>query len=572
MNRIAALLLWSWLAGCGAGESAVLLTIDSASAISGIDHFDVLVTHQGRAALPATISIAGRPVDLPPIQTVQLRFDKSREGAARIHVDAVDAAGRVLAGAETTVELSPSHDVPATVRFDGPSGGDGGVMDQRLGPDLALPAPLLTSVTPDHGPTSGNTVTLKGTHFQIGATARFGGQLALSISVNSSSELTAVTPALTGKSGVVDVQVTNPDGQSALLPRGYIYDRTVTFAAPVGQPSGGMAPYAAALADLDKDTKPDLVVCLPFDASVSILRGKGDGGFALPIVLAEGQKSLAVALGDFNGDGWTDAATAQTNVDQIGIRLNDGKGGLTPPSSVALLAGSGPISMAIADFDGDGKSDLASANRKSATVAVLRGKGDGTFEPARYWPLSGAFPTQILAGHFDAGKTFDLAVGDVRATSVSLLPGAGDGSFGAEKRADVGVPAYFLASGDFDGNDVDDLVTTGLDRSGVFVLFGGPAGFARPVNHPTDSTAAAIAIADLNLDGRADFVVTDAGAGSIGIYVAAGDGTFGQALRVPTVPGTQWVGVADVNGDGLGDLLSIAPGSPNLQISLNTSR
>src|SRR6185503_380715 len=109
-----------------------------------------------------------------------------------------------------------------------------------------VPAPTLTAVSPTSGPTAGGTtITLTGTNFVSGATVRVGGTAATNVTFVSATQLTARTPA--GTAGARDVQVTNPDGQSATRTGAFTYTApstvpTLTSVAPALGPQQGGVP------------------------------------------------------------------------------------------------------------------------------------------------------------------------------------------------------------------------------------------------------------------------------------------------------------------------------------------
>jgi hypothetical protein len=174
--------------------------------------------------------------------------------------------------------------------------------------------------------------------------------------------------------------------------------------------SGGDAPLAIAVGDLNHDGIPDLVVAnngadeLPYDYNISVLLGKGDGTFGRPTRYYAGVRPTDLAMADFNGDGNLDMAVVPTDgKNRIIVLLGNGDGTFGPAKS--YRAGASPHAIAIADFNGDGKLDLAVA---TAGVSILLGNGDGTFQPPVKFRVEGG-PTGLVTADFNHDGKPDLA-------------------------------------------------------------------------------------------------------------------------------------------------------------------
>src|SRR5207302_1161458 len=134
----------------------------------------------------------------------------------------------------------------------------------------------------------------------------------------------------------------------------------------------------------------------------------------------------------------------------------------------------GPSSVAVGDFNGDGKLDLAVTTEAGSpapplpadTVSVLLGNGDGTFQAAPNSPVGTVGPSSVAVGDFNGDGVPDVAVASAAPTlsgtgtgsgTVSVLLGNGDGSFRASLNVAVGMDPRFVAVGDFNGDGVPDL-------------------------------------------------------------------------------------------------------------------
>ena len=237
------------------------------------------------------------------------------------------------------------------------------------------------------------------------------------------------------------------------------------FLAPLAYDAGA-DPVSVAVADFNGDGKPDLAVAnqgnYPYpNSSVSILLGQGGGTFLPAVSYAAGNNPQSVAVGDFNGDGKQDLAVANYYSANVSVLLGKGDGTFLP--AVSYLAGYGPRSVAAGDFNGDGKQDLAVAvagdsyNGGGQGVSVLLGKGDGTFQTAQTFP-TGTYPISVAVGDFNGDGILDLAVANEDSDNVSVLLGKGDGTFLPAQTFPAGVNPSSVAVGDFNGDGILESV------------------------------------------------------------------------------------------------------------------
>ena len=251
-----------------------------------------------------------------------------------------------------------------------------------------------------------------------------------------------------------------------------------------------------------------------------------------------------VAVGDFNGDGKADLAITEATGSMVNILLGNGDGTFQPAVPYGALGEAEAV--AVADFNGDGKSDLAIGTDEG--ISVLLGNGNGTFQPAvRYESSGGAF----TVADFNGDGIPDLATASV------VLQGNGDGTFQPRVFYNGGGSSMFVIAGDFNGDGVADIAA--LTNTGISVTLGnGDGTFQSTVNAYNFSSGQdldSIAIGDFNGDGKADLAVTGAGGGAhngIQILLGNGDGSFNLSVNIP---GLFWsVATGDFDGDGKIDL------------------
>ena len=258
-----------------------------------------------------------------------------------------------------------------------------------------------------------------------------------------------------------------------------------TFQAPVNYSSGGSGASSVAIADLNGDTIPDLVVAnqCPLGSEcpngvVGILLGNGDGTFQAPVTYGSGgEDALFVAIGNLNPDGYPDLVVANAclddncNMGEVSILLGNGNGTFQSPVNYST-GGASAFSVAIGDLNGDGYPDLVVANSESDSVSVLMGNGDGTFKSPTTYSSGGNFAMSVALADVNGDGYLDVAVVNqgecdtCNTGGVSVLLGNGDGTLQAPVSfSSGGYEAYGVASGDFNGDGKPDLVATNIYES-----------------------------------------------------------------------------------------------------------
>jgi hypothetical protein len=335
----------------------------------------------------------------------------------------------------------------------------------------------------------------------------------------------------------------------------------------------GNVPESVAIGDFNGDGIPDLAVANASSAdgqgNVSILLGssKGDGTFAAAQSFAAGLTPMSVAVGDFNGDSKLDLAVANYNDGTVSILLGNGDGTFQAPQNA--MAGPGPIAVAVGDFNGDGIPDLVVVdNVSSGSVGILLGNGDGTFQTATFY-VAGYDPTSVAVGDFNGDGKLDLAVANfgnypaVQGT-VNVFLGNGDGTF--QNAQSYGVSSSYpgsVAVGDFNRDGKLDLAVantgTPSDPGSTvsFLLGNGDGTFQAAQSYPAGGAPTSLAVTDFNRDGFADIAVANSASGTVSILLGNGDGTFQNAQFYPAGSNPLSLAAADFNGDGNPDLAVI---------------
>jgi hypothetical protein len=248
----------------------------------------------------------------------------------------------------------------------------------------------------------------------------------------------------------------------------------------------GVEPFSIAAADFDGDGRPDLAVANVGDNTVTILRnntaaGADSASFARTATLVAGRGPSAVAVADFNGDGKPDLAVANLD-DTLSVLLNSSVRGAAGPSfgpAVSFAVGKHPISVAVADFNGDGRPDLVVANADSNTVTILlnataASSATPVFAPAATLTLEGT-PYAVAATDFNADGKPDLAVASFSGGTLTVLinttpPHSASPQFATLGPYEVGTLPFSIAPGDFNGDGQADLAVANFVSNTVTML------------------------------------------------------------------------------------------------------
>jgi hypothetical protein len=279
-----------------------------------------------------------------------------------------------------------------------------------------------------------------------------------------------------------------------------------------------------------------------------------------------------------NGDGKPDLAVGNTTSQTVSVLLNDGDG--TFAAHVDYPVGQNFGSIALADLNGDGKPDLALGTGN--TVSVLRNQGGGTFAAAITYPLT-AGGSAISAVDLNGDGRLDLVVGSNDGFSVggqsfgnvSVLLNQGGGTFPTAVEYTSSSPSMAIGTGDLNGDGHPDIVVGDVFTSAVSVLLNqGNGTFAPSVDYPTDSYPDSVVVADVNRDGRPDIVLAiddSSGTTTLNVLINNGDGTFAPKVSYDEIMLGSAVTVADLNGDGWPDiaLAALADSQGTVLVLLN---
>lgn len=360
--------------------------------------------------------------------------------------------------------------------------------------------------------------------------------------------------------------------------------------------STGSNPRSVIAVDIDEDGKLDIVVANSGSNNISIFKntssGVGSINFAAPINLSVGSQPRSVAAGDFDADNKIDIATANYNSDTVSILRNTGQGSISFAPKVDFVVGTGgsnPSSLVSADFDGDGKQDIAATNNTSRFVSVLRNTsaGMGIISFASRVSFSSGFGGYgIIARDLDADGKQDLSAVNYYGNTVSILKNnSNTGSINFEYRQDFGVgqTPTAIAVGDFNGDGKTDLTVANSKSNNISVLKNISAGVVRFDARPEFGIGSSsflpysVAIADFDSDGRQDLITANNSSNNISVLrnlgAVGGIVRFNLPVEFPVGSSTNpaWVAVGDLDGDGKTDVVVANSNSGSVSILRNTS-
>ena len=335
----------------------------------------------------------------------------------------------------------------------------------------------------------------------------------------------------------------------------------------------GQGPRWVSTADMNRDGNVDIVVTNAASGTVSVLLGDGNGQFkeAAGSPFAAGHDPNDIAVADMNGDGNPDLIIPNHQAPTITILLGDGRGGFraAPGSPFDVHSNPHPHGVAVADFDGDGKVDVATDSWGENKIELLRGDGKGRLQmPGRYFAVGHRPYERLRASDFNHDGRPDIVTTNLDDGTVTILLGNGKGGFVEAPGSPVaaGAKPWQVFAGDVDGDGNADLVVIPYQRdlasesqSVVTVLRGDGRGAFQPMAGsplPLGSCRGANSVTAGELaKNRPVIAVACAESRNLMLFERDSRGRF-DATAVPFKGGWGSVALARLTKDGRGELIT----------------
>jgi hypothetical protein len=380
--------------------------------------------------------------------------------------------------------------------------------------------------------------------------------LAAAVNYPVAEQPNAIIKADFNGDGRADLATANVTGDSVSVLLG---NANGTFAAAALNSATGDAPVALASGHFNGDGKLDLVTANA--AGFSVLLGNGNGTFAAPTTTGVDSKPVSVVVGDLNADGKLDLVVG-SNVEypghngavrdpytgeypwyptqwsrQVRVMIGNGTGSFAVPVASTETATSAITSIALADFNGDGKLDRATGYtvgwKGEASIAL--GNGSGGFGAESFIWLGGASTHALAAADLNADGKTDLVT--AHGYDLNVLIGNGTGGFAPRQPYAAGPSPVAVAIADFNGDAKLDLATANGNDNSLSLLLGTGTGIGTPMFTPhmtlrAGTGASGIVAGDFTGDGRADVATADKGANNVGVRL---NDLAWPALTAPTL-------------------------------------
>lgn len=360
----------------------------------------------------------------------------------------------------------------------------------------------------------------------------------------------------------------------------------------------GQMPYQIVTAGINGDGKPDVIVVNEADNDISVFMNTYSGEGGTPLLadaqdIPVGMNPQSVAVADVNGDGLPDLIVANTSSNTVSVLINTTAPGSSTVSftpDIEFATGNGPYQVVAADVNGDGLADIVTANIGENTVSVLfnttpQGSTTPSFAAQQTF-ATGNMPFALTAADLNGDSLPDLAVVNYADNTISVLlnttaTGSGTASFTAQQAFAAGNMPQAVTAVDLNGDGLPDLAVVSDNDSNVQILVNTTLlgdttpSFAPEQAFPGVVYSNQVIVADINGDGVPDLLVPDEASYTVTVLVnttTPGSTTLSFTSQAITTDGWSMGGVVvDMDGDGLPDLVVLDNDTQSVDVLLNTT-
>lgn len=253
------------------------------------------------------------------------------------------------------------------------------------------------------------------------------------------------------------------------------------------------------------------------------------------------------------------ALSAFVGTYQVAGSVSGSAGTFASPTTLTLPSSSGPVAQAVVDVNGDGYLDLVVARFFASSLSIYLGDGAGGFAAPTTVSL-GSTPEAVVLGDLNGDGKLDVVAALMNINAVAIRMGDGTGGFGAQTNIATGSgkEPRALALGDLNGDGKLDIVIGNQGDGTVGVLLNNGSGSfpSTPTYYSAGSGTTGVVVGDFNHDGVLDIATANYYSSSISVLLGNGNGTFGSAANTSTGSGPRGIAVGDLNGDGKLDLVT----------------
>jgi hypothetical protein len=330
------------------------------------------------------------------------------------------------------------------------------------------------------------------------------------------------------------------------------------------------------IADVNSDSKPDIIVGNYGGNSVTVFFNAGNGTFFLQSTYPTGSSSTpnSVSVVDVNSDSKPDIIVVNEQADNVGVLFNSGNGTFLSQTIYSTGNGSFPACVSVVDVNSDNKPDIIVVDYTGNDVRVLLNSRNGTFPFQTTYPTgSGSHPQAVFVVDVNNDNKPDIIVANNGANNVGVLFNCGNGTFLSQQTYSTGSSStpFSVAVVDVNSDNKPDIIVANKGANNVVVLLNSGNGtFFLQSTYSTgsSSTPNSVAVVDVNSDSKPDIIVANLGANNVGVLLNSGNGTFLSQKTYPTGSHPWFVSVVDVNSDTKPDIIVTNYGADNIGVLL----